>query len=80
MVFCVKSVSKVCSVVMTTAGRHQRFVIYFKFIWGMCRVLRSALFWDIVQCRMLIPYRHFGTNVTNEMSHNVGMVLQLYTA
>ena len=24
-------------------------------------MMRSALFWDIMQCRVVIPYQHFGT-------------------
>jgi hypothetical protein len=33
----------------------------------MYRILRSALLWDIVQCRVLILYWHFGTTIQSHL-------------
>ena len=36
-------------------------LIYFKFSCSTYRILRFALFWDVVQCRVVNLYLHFGT-------------------
>jgi hypothetical protein len=59
--FNVKCVSKVYWAVMTIVERYRSLFIYFKFSWGMYRILRSALFWEIMQCRGVISYQHLGT-------------------
>jgi hypothetical protein len=49
-------------------------------------VMRSALFWDFTQCRMVVPYRRFGTNywcledMTDRSSRNVGKQLPFHAA
>jgi hypothetical protein len=41
--------------------------MYFKFSWGTYRILRFALFWEIMQCRVVILYRHFGTTYQSHL-------------
>jgi len=65
---------------MTAVERYQRLFIYFKFSWGTYRILRSALFWEIMQCRRVISYRLSVPSFLPKISQNFGTELPLYTA